>query len=61
MSDVKLRVDATDAFYYPDLMVGCDLSDREPYFLCKSQVIVEVWSNEGFTTNRYIPVLMMLH
>jgi Uma2 family endonuclease len=44
MSDVKLRVEAADAFYYPDLMVGCDPNDRESYFLCAPQVIVEVLS-----------------
>jgi Uma2 family endonuclease len=52
MSDVKLRVDATDAFYYPDLMVGCDPSDRDPYFLCTPQVIVEVLSESTEAIDR---------
>jgi Uma2 family endonuclease len=52
MSDVKLRVETADAFYYPDLMVGCDPSDREPYFLRAPQVIVEVLSESTETIDR---------
>ena len=45
MSDVKLRVQATDAFYYPDLMVVCDPSDNKEYYLERPQVIIEVLSD----------------
>ena len=30
MSALKLRIDARDAFFYPDLMVSCDARDRTP-------------------------------
>ena len=30
MSNVKLRVDEVDAYFYPDLMVSCDARDRTP-------------------------------
>jgi Uma2 family endonuclease len=29
-TDMKLRVDADNAFYYPDLLVTCDPRDKEP-------------------------------
>ena len=52
MSDVKLRIDTADAFYYPDLMVGCDPKDREPYFVRAPQVIVEVLSESTEAVDR---------
>lgn len=52
MSDVKLRVETADAFYYPDLMVGCDPNDHEPYFLRAPQVIVEVLSESTEAVDR---------
>lgn len=52
MSDVKLRVAAADAFYYPDLMVGCDAKDRESYFLRTPRVIVEVLSQSTEAIDR---------
>ncbi|MFZ2653241.1 MAG: Uma2 family endonuclease [Burkholderiaceae bacterium] len=30
MADLKLRIDAADAFVYPDVMVSCDPRDRKP-------------------------------
>ena len=32
MADMKVRVAAADAFYYPDVFVTCDSGDREAYF-----------------------------
>ena len=52
MADVKLRVDTADAFYYPDLMVGCDPQDHEPYFLRAPQLIVEVLSESTEAVDR---------
>ncbi|MGH8467610.1 MAG: Uma2 family endonuclease [Gammaproteobacteria bacterium] len=31
MSDVKVRVEEADAFYYPDVFVTCDARDTDPY------------------------------
>ncbi len=45
MSDVKLRIQATYAFYYPGLMVACNPSDNKEYYLEQPQVIVEVLSD----------------
>lgn len=46
MADVKVKVDiARDTyFYYPDVMVGCDPSDRNPLYLTRPSVIMEVLS-----------------
>lgn len=45
MSDVKVRVKTANAFYYPDVMVGCDPGDDEsPYYLTSPCLIVEVLS-----------------
>jgi Uma2 family endonuclease len=44
ISDVKLRVEAADAFYYPDVFVTCDPRNIEPYFKRYPSVIVEVLS-----------------
>lgn len=30
MSDMKLRITAVNAFYYPDVMLTCDKSDKDP-------------------------------
>ena len=44
MSDVKVRIDALDLFYYPDVMVSCDPEDRGDYFRKRPCLIVEVTS-----------------
>ncbi len=44
ISDMKVRVDAADAFYYPDLFVSCDPRDTEPYYKRYPCLIVEVLS-----------------
>jgi Uma2 family endonuclease len=51
MSDVKvrLRVRGDEIFYYPDLVVACEPSDREPYYVEQPRLIVEVLSE---TTER---------
>lgn len=43
MGDVKARIEAADAFYYPDLMVSCELSGNE-YYREAPVLIVEVLS-----------------
>lgn len=46
MSDVKVRLSAAgeDAFYYPDVMVGCDARDTHHLFLLYPKLLVEVSS-----------------
>lgn len=45
MADMKLRVEAADAFFYPDLLVTCAAADHAaPQFKCQPTVVVEVLS-----------------
>jgi Uma2 family endonuclease len=44
MSDLKVRVEATNSFYYPDVVVSCDPTDREEYFVARPCLIVEISS-----------------
>lgn len=44
ISDLKVRIEARDAFYYPDVVVSCDPADREDYYLTRPCLIVEVTS-----------------
>ena len=49
MADIKVRVEAADAFYYPDVMVSCEAApDR--YFREQPVLIAEVLSD---STGRY--------
>jgi Uma2 family endonuclease len=43
-ADMKVRVEARNAFYYPDVSGSCDPGDREDYFLTAPCFIVEVLS-----------------
>jgi len=46
ISDMKLRVEHLDAFYYPDVMVSCDKSDHKAdQFLSNPSIIIEVLSD----------------
>jgi Uma2 family endonuclease len=42
MADIKLRIG--DDFYYPDVLVTCDKTDVDPYFVTRPSVVVEVLS-----------------
>jgi Uma2 family endonuclease len=44
MSDVKLRVDLADAYYYPDIFVTCDPRDSDPYVKQFPALVIEVLS-----------------
>ncbi|MDX1252877.1 MAG: Uma2 family endonuclease [Gammaproteobacteria bacterium] len=44
MSDLKVRVEKADAFYYPDIAVTCHPADTQPYYLTHPRLIVEVLS-----------------
>ena len=44
MSDMKLRVEAADCFYYPDVLVTCSASDTDPLVVREPLLVVEVLS-----------------
>lgn len=45
MADMKVRCNEGEAFFYPDVMVGCDPSDRQrSYFKDHPKLIIEVLS-----------------
>ncbi len=52
ISDMKVRVAAWNAFYYPDIVLTCDPSDTEPYFKEHPCMIVEVLSPSTEGTDR---------
>jgi Uma2 family endonuclease len=53
VADMKLRVDAADAVFYPDVMVGCDPRDRAtPLYLSYPKLIVEVLSDSTAAFDR---------
>jgi Uma2 family endonuclease len=46
MADMKLKVEAADAFFYPDVMVSCHPDDRKSeQFISHPTLIVEVLSD----------------
>jgi Uma2 family endonuclease len=52
ISDMKLRIDASDAFYYPDVLVTCDPADTQPLFKTLPCLLVEVLSPSTEATDR---------
>ncbi|MCS6785562.1 MAG: Uma2 family endonuclease [Thiobacillaceae bacterium] len=55
IADMKLRLDATDAVFYPDVMVTCDARDRSPeadQFKRHPILIVEVLSESTAAYDR---------
>lgn len=44
MSDMKLRVEAADCFYYPDVLVTCSAADTDPLVKREPVLVVEVLS-----------------
>jgi len=56
MADMKLRIEALNLFYYPDMLVSCDRVDRNSStFKSYPCLIVEVLSNstEAFDRGDY--------
>lgn len=51
-SDMKVHVEAHNNFYYPDLSVCCDPSDRNEIFLTRPCFIVEVSSPSTASIDR---------
>lgn len=53
IADMKLRVETTDAFFYPDVMVSCHADDRRAErFLAHPPLIVEVLSDSTAAFDR---------
>lgn len=53
VSDLKLRVEAVDAFFYPDVMVSCDPRDHTAsQFIAHPTLIVEVLSDSTAAFDR---------
>lgn len=53
VADMKLRIDAADALFYPDGMVSCDARDKAtPLYLAWPKLIVEVLSDSTAAFDR---------
>lgn len=53
VADVKLRIAAADALFYPDVMVSCDARDKAtPLYLSHPKLIVEVLSESTAAFDR---------
>ncbi|MCC7495687.1 MAG: Uma2 family endonuclease, partial [Fimbriimonadaceae bacterium] len=50
-SDLKLRLREGQIFYYPDLMVCCDPTDRADYWRERPRFVVEITSPETQRTD----------
>jgi Uma2 family endonuclease len=44
VTEVKLRIETLNYFYYPDLVVTCDPEDNDDYFVTRPVLVVEVES-----------------
>ena len=52
MVDMKVKLSGSQAFYYPDVLVACDPSDKAKYFRERPTVIFEVLSPETERTDQ---------
>lgn len=53
VADMKLKVEAADALFYPDVMVSCDARDKAtPLYLSHPKLIVEVLSDSTAAFDR---------
>lgn len=57
MADMKLRISSVNAFYYPDVMLTCTESDRDPIQKTTPCIVAEVLSPSTATTDRREKVL----
>jgi Uma2 family endonuclease len=49
---VRLRISQQEIFYYPDLVLSCDPSDRETYYRSRPCLLVEVLSESTERVDR---------
>jgi Uma2 family endonuclease len=54
INDMKVKIQLASAFYYPDVLVACDPTDKEQYYRERPVVIVEV--RRGLLARRAGPV-----
>jgi Uma2 family endonuclease len=52
MTDMKLKLPESDAFYYPDVLVVCDPADNAKYFRERPTVVFEVLSPDTERTDQ---------
>lgn len=53
MADLKLRIEAADAFFYPDVVVSCDQNDNQAdQYISHPTLIVEVLSDSTAAYDR---------
>jgi Uma2 family endonuclease len=52
ISDMKVRVTAHEVFYYPDVILTCDPTDREPLYKTAPCLIAEVLSKSTEAIDR---------
>jgi Uma2 family endonuclease len=52
MSDMKLRITAVNAFYYPDVMLSCNESDKDQLQKTMPCIVAEILSPSTATTDR---------
>lgn len=52
-SDMKLRIEGRDAFYYPDVMVVCGQDNGEDYYETAPCLLVEVLSKRTAANDRH--------
>jgi len=52
MTDIKVRVEATNSFYYPDVIIDCGTFDRSSVFTASPIFIFEVLSRSTASTDR---------
>ena len=52
MTDMKLKIPGSPAFYYPDVQVVCDPADNAKYFRERPTVVFEVLSSETSRTDQ---------
>jgi len=57
VSDIKARVEATNSFYYPDVMVAFDKHDDSSVYTAHPVLIVEILSRSTATIDRREKVL----
>jgi Uma2 family endonuclease len=51
INDMKTKIELASAFYYPDVLVACDPTDKEKYYRERPVVVVEVLSPETRRTD----------
>lgn len=49
---VRLRINDQEIFYYPDLLLSCDSSDRETYYRTRPCLLIEVLSKSTARIDR---------